>query len=85
MNLIVPEGFLHFTCFVFTVVMLPSSEVLAVAHIVHVALRNAKTSCRLGGRGKESGKRPGQKNTAELYIGCEDVIGFKVKDTTCTK
>ena len=33
MNLIVPEGFLHFTYLVFTVVMLPSSEVLAVAHI----------------------------------------------------
>ena len=33
MNLIVPEGFLHLTHLVFTVVMLPSSEVLAVAHV----------------------------------------------------
>ena len=32
-NLVVPEGLLHFTYLVFTVVMLPLSEVLAVAHM----------------------------------------------------
>ena len=37
-NLIVPEGFLHFTYLVFTVVMLPSSEVWAVAHIIYCIL-----------------------------------------------
>ena len=37
-NLIVPEGFLHFTYLVFTVVMLPSSEVLAVAHMLYNTL-----------------------------------------------
>ena len=35
-NLIVPEGFLHFTYLVFTVVMLPSSEVFAVALYTYI-------------------------------------------------
>ena len=36
MNLIVPEGVPHFTKYLaFTVVMLPSSEVLTVAHILY--------------------------------------------------